>query len=117
MQRVAREQLGQRRGSVVVVDVDTGGIIALWSYPSYNPNPLSSHDAEEARAAFNFLDPTSVTSPLPSSSFQNTFVPGSTSEVVPFRSLPFSKTTPPRPPVARGRGRRSLRLRRPDPPR
>ncbi len=82
VQRVAREQLGQRRGSVVVVDVDTGGIIALWSYPSYNPNPLSSHDAEEARAAFNFLDPTSGTSPLRASSFQNTFFPGSTFKVV-----------------------------------
>ena len=82
VQRVARDQLGQRRGSVVVVDVDTGGIVALWSYPSYNPNPLSSHDVEEARAAFNFLDPTSGTSPLRASSFQNTFFPGSTFKVV-----------------------------------
>ena len=82
VQRVAREQLGQRRGSVVVIDVDTGGLIALWSYPSFNPNPLSSHDAEEARAAFNFLDPASGTSPLRASSFQNTFFPGSTFKVV-----------------------------------
>lgn len=82
VQRVARDQLGQRRGSVVVVDVDTGGIVALWSYPSYNPNPLSSHDAQEARDTFNFLDPTSGQSPLVASSFQNTFFPGSTFKVV-----------------------------------
>lgn len=82
VQRVARDQLGQRRGSVVVVDVDTGGIVAMWSYPSYDPNPLSSHDPEAARDAFNFLDPTSGTSPLRASSFQNTFFPGSTFKVV-----------------------------------
>lgn len=82
VQRVARDQLGQRRGSVVVVDVDTGGLVALWSYPSYNPNPLSSHDSAVARDAFAFLDPTSGTSPLRASSFQNTFFPGSTFKIV-----------------------------------
>ena len=82
VQRVARDQLGQRRGSVVVLDVDTGGAVALWSYPSYDPNPLSSHDPEQARAAFQFLDPTSGQSPLRASSYQNTFFPGSTFKVV-----------------------------------
>ena len=82
VQRVARDQLGQRRGSVVVLDVDTGGIVALWSYPSYNPNPLSSHDPEIARDAFNFLDPASGTSPLRASSYQNVFFPGSTFKIV-----------------------------------
>jgi len=82
VQRVARDQLGQRRGSVVVVDVDTGGLVALWSYPSFNPNPLSSHDTGVARDAFAFLDPSSGTSPLRASSFQNTFFPGSTFKVV-----------------------------------
>ena len=82
VQRVARDQLGQRRGSVVVVDVDTGGIVAMWSYPSYDPNPLSSHDAEAARDAFNFLDPASGTSPLRASSYQNVFFPGSTFKIV-----------------------------------
>lgn len=82
VQRVARDQLGQRRGSVVVLDVDTGGIVALWSYPSFNPNPLSSHDPQEARDAFAFLEPTSGSSPLRASSFQNTFFPGSTFKVV-----------------------------------
>ena len=82
VQAAAREQLGQRRGSVVVVDPRTGGLVALWSYPSYNPNPLSSHDAQEARDAFNFLDPTSGQSPLRSSAYQNIFFPGSTFKVV-----------------------------------
>lgn len=82
VQRVARDQLGTRRGSVVVLDVDTGAVVAMWSYPSYDPNPLSSHDAQAARDAFNFLDPTSGQSPLRASSYQNTFFPGSTFKVV-----------------------------------
>lgn len=82
VQAVAREQLGTRRGSVVVVDVDTGALVALWSYPSYDPNPLSSHDPDAASDAFQFLDPTSGTSPLRASSYQNTFPPGSTFKVV-----------------------------------
>ena len=38
LQRVADEALGDRRGAVVAIDPKTGGILALVSKPSYDPN-------------------------------------------------------------------------------
>jgi len=44
LQAAARSALGARNGSVVLLDPRTGGLLAAWSYPSYDPNPLASHD-------------------------------------------------------------------------
>lgn len=38
LQKKAQEELANRRGSVVITDVKTGGILALYSSPSYDPN-------------------------------------------------------------------------------
>ncbi len=38
LQRVASEALGDRRGAVVAIEPSTGGILALVSKPSYDPN-------------------------------------------------------------------------------
>lgn len=38
LQRKAQEELAGRRGSVVITDVKTGGVLALYSSPSYDPN-------------------------------------------------------------------------------
>ncbi|RUO77221.1 penicillin-binding protein 2 [Idiomarina seosinensis] len=38
LQRKATEILGERRGSIVLMDAKTGGIMAMASTPSYNPN-------------------------------------------------------------------------------
>ncbi|WP_143870089.1 penicillin-binding protein 2 [Catenovulum sediminis] len=38
MQKLARDQLGERRGAVVVLDAKNNGILALYSNPSYDPN-------------------------------------------------------------------------------
>lgn len=60
LQQVAAEQLGQRRGAVVVIDVSTGAIRALYSSPTYDPNAISTFDSEASAAAFDTLakDPT-----------------------------------------------------------
>ena len=42
LQAKAREQLGQRRGAVVALDPRTGAVLALWDYPSYDPNALAT---------------------------------------------------------------------------
>nr|WP_136252489.1 penicillin-binding protein 2 [Ningiella ruwaisensis] len=38
LQKKAQEKLAGRRGSVVITDTQTGGILALYSSPSYDPN-------------------------------------------------------------------------------
>lgn len=38
LQQKATEILGQRRGSIILMDANTGGIMAMASTPSYNPN-------------------------------------------------------------------------------
>ncbi|MEH6472904.1 MAG: penicillin-binding protein 2 [Halopseudomonas sp.] len=48
LQRAAEQALGDRRGAVVALDPNTGGILALVSTPGYDPNPfvtgISSRD-------------------------------------------------------------------------
>jgi penicillin-binding protein A len=56
VQEVAKDALGERRGSVVAIDPRNGEILALWSYPSYDPNLLASHDFAAASAASEALN-------------------------------------------------------------
>lgn len=82
VQEVARAALGEQRGSVVALDPRTGAVLALWSFPSYDPNPLSSHDQSVARAAREALEPDSRRSPLIPAAYRQSFFPGSTFKVV-----------------------------------
>ncbi|MFQ5863279.1 MAG: peptidoglycan D,D-transpeptidase FtsI family protein [Candidatus Brocadiales bacterium] len=41
VQRLAEETLGERNGSVVVVDTRTGEVLAMASYPRFNPNTFN----------------------------------------------------------------------------
>jgi peptidoglycan glycosyltransferase len=81
VQQVARDALGDRRGSVVAIDPRNGSILALWSNPSYDPNPLSSVDQHKARDTRSVLlaDPRK---PLLARSYRETFFPGSTFKIV-----------------------------------
>ena len=88
LQALARDQLGERQGSVVVIDPRTGEVLAMWSYPSYDPNVLSSHDFDGAQQARDLLlsldDPNNAfdRSPLAPASYRERFFPGSTFKVV-----------------------------------
>jgi cell division protein FtsI (penicillin-binding protein 3) len=59
-------EFGARSGSVVVLDVDTGEILAMVNYPSYNPNASSRHPSEglRNRALTDVLEPGSVMKPF-----------------------------------------------------
>jgi penicillin-binding protein A len=81
VQEAAKAALGDRRGSVVAIDPRDGSILALWSYPSYDPNPLSQADQGKAGTARSLylLNPDK---PLLPRSFRETFFPGSTFKIV-----------------------------------
>ncbi|MDQ3943946.1 MAG: penicillin-binding transpeptidase domain-containing protein [Actinomycetota bacterium] len=80
-QEAARAALGDRRGSVVVLDPGTGDVLALWSNPSYDPAPLAGHRAKEVQATFEALnqDPAK---PMLARAFRERYPPGSTFKVV-----------------------------------
>ncbi len=81
LQEVAKQALGERDGSVVLLDPSTGAIKALWSYPSYDPNLIASHDFEAATAAKTLYD-AAPGKPLLANSYQERYLPGSTFKVV-----------------------------------
>lgn len=80
-QQTARDQLGERRGSVVALDPRTGDVYALWSFPSFDPNRIATQDFAEANAAYEELlaDPTD---PLLAKTHRERFFPGSTFKIV-----------------------------------
>ncbi len=81
VQQVARDALGQRAGAVVALDPRNGEIIAMWAYPSYDPNLLATHDFTAATTASKALndDPEK---PTLSRAFAENFFPGSTFKIV-----------------------------------
>jgi len=94
LQMVARESLkdsngNDRLGSVVAIEPSTGDIKALWSYPSYNPEPIASLSAEEINLAIDELEPDPgienpkcTDTPLCAKAYQDRTVPGSTFKIV-----------------------------------
>ena len=82
LQRIAAEQLGEREGSVVALDPRTGEILAMVSFPSYDPNLLANHNtAGRRRRACALLD-ADPEKPRLARSYQERFFPGSTFKVV-----------------------------------
>lgn len=81
VQGLARDQLGERPGSVVAIDPRTGELLALWSWPSYDPNVLAGHDFGLANDAYTLLQ-ADERNPLLAKSYRERFFPGSTFKVV-----------------------------------
>jgi peptidoglycan glycosyltransferase len=81
LQLAAQEALGDRLGSVVALDPRSGAVLALWSYPSYDPNRLSAHDGAAVNAAFAELTGAEG-SPLLEKAYREIYFPGSTFKVV-----------------------------------
>jgi peptidoglycan glycosyltransferase len=70
-----------RVGGVVAIDPSTGAILAMASYPSYDPNQFATADG----AQFNALDKKLISespSPLINNATQTTLPPGSTFKLV-----------------------------------
>jgi peptidoglycan glycosyltransferase len=81
LQRLARDRLGDRAGSIVVLDPRSGAVLALWSWPTYDPNRLATLDLPASRTAWDELlaDPAN---PLRASAWRDRFFPGSTFKIV-----------------------------------
>ncbi|MGH2676801.1 MAG: penicillin-binding protein 2, partial [Actinomycetota bacterium] len=53
LQEIAsRELRSAGEGAVAALDPRTGEVLALYSNPTYDPNPLASHDPEEVRRGY-----------------------------------------------------------------
>jgi peptidoglycan glycosyltransferase len=81
LQQVARDALGDREGSVVAIDPKSGELLAFWSYPSYDPNVISSNDLDAAEASYSELLQ-AAGQPLRAHQYQERYFPGSTFKVV-----------------------------------
>jgi peptidoglycan glycosyltransferase len=83
VQQEAYDQLAGKNytGSVVAIRPSTGEILAMVSTPSYDPNPLAAHSADEQKKAwarFTAADPPV----LVNRAIQETYPPGSTFKLV-----------------------------------
>ncbi len=81
LQTQARSLLGERKGSVVALDPRTGAVLALWSWPSFDPNVLADLDGTAVNAAYAELLATDG-NPLRAKAYRDIFFPGSTFKVV-----------------------------------
>ncbi len=55
-QEAARDALRGQAGSIVVLDVRSGAVVAMYSEPAFDPNALASHDVEEVQAVRELLN-------------------------------------------------------------
>ena len=83
VQKVAYDQLHSRdyAGAVVAIQPSTGAILAMASTPSFDPNPLASHDVAEQKKAWQ-ADNATPRPVLVNRAVSETYPPGSTFKLV-----------------------------------
>ena len=81
VQQAAAVALGARRGTVVALEPATGAVLALYSSPSYDPNPLSAHDQKSVRTVWQGHE-TNPIKPLLPRAYRERYAPGSTFKIV-----------------------------------
>jgi len=81
LQRTAKFLLGEQEGSIVMLEPNTGAVLALWSYPSFDPNLIANPDYDAAVAAMEQLqaDPED---PLLANAYQQRYMPGSSFKIL-----------------------------------
>jgi peptidoglycan glycosyltransferase len=81
LQQAARDALREQRGSVVVLNPKTGLVEAMYSNPSYDPQPFAGHDTEAVTTYGELLQADPNKPDLPRA-YREIFPPGSTFKVV-----------------------------------
>jgi peptidoglycan glycosyltransferase len=79
--QMTKNERGVTRGAAVAIDPTTGAVQALVSMPSYNPDPLASHDLKTASDAYKKLI-ADKDQPLLNRAVANTLPPGSVMKVI-----------------------------------
>jgi penicillin-binding protein A len=81
LQAAARDALGAQRGAVVVTNPKSGSILAMYSNPSYDPQPFASHNSKAVQDYEKLLRANPDKPDLPRA-YRERFPPGSTFKVV-----------------------------------
>jgi penicillin-binding protein A len=81
LQQVASQAMNGRAGAIAALDPRTGAVLALVANPSYDPNPLSSHNPNEIKAAWKQLN-ADPNKPLLSNATDQIYPPGSTFKLI-----------------------------------
>ena len=81
LQQVAADALGDREGSVVVMDPRTGAILAMVSFPTFDPNQVADHDTAQAEKVLDFLN-NYPGKPLLANAYQENYMPGSSFKII-----------------------------------
>jgi len=81
LQRVAAEALGEREGSVVVMDPATGAVLAMVSFPTYDANAVADPDTKYAENVLDFLN-SYPGKPLLANAYRENYMPGSAFKVI-----------------------------------
>ncbi len=79
LQSVAETALAGRTGAVVALDPSNGAVLAMYSNPTFNPNPLASQDATKAKAAKTAANNNMALVPV---AYGQRYAPGSTFKVI-----------------------------------
>ncbi|MGB8861913.1 MAG: penicillin-binding protein 2 [Ilumatobacteraceae bacterium] len=69
------------QGSVVVMDVKTGAVLAMVSLPRYDANQVADHDTKAAEDVLDFLN-NYPGKPLLANAYQENYMPGSSFKVI-----------------------------------
>ncbi|GMQ93929.1 MAG: D,D-transpeptidase PbpA [Acidimicrobiia bacterium] len=78
LQQIAAEALGNQKGSVVAIDPATGAVLAMVTYPRFDPNDLVGPDAGLVGEKLD-ADPNE---PLRNRAIDETYAPGSVFKVI-----------------------------------
>ena len=81
VQQVAKDALGEREGSVVVMEPSTGRVLAMYSFPNFDPNQVAVHDTALAADVLAFLN-NYPGKPLLANAYQERYMPGSAFKVI-----------------------------------
>jgi peptidoglycan glycosyltransferase len=93
-QLVAKQALGDQQGSVVVMNPTTGALIAMYSNPSFDPQPLAGHNPEAVQAYWDVLRNDPANRLLPRA-YRERYPPGSTFKIATTEAaLDTGKATP-----------------------